>query len=94
MTLAAASMKKAQDDDWDKDRQKSIDSHDKDDAKNSQNADDDASEAAKELPEPPGRSPFPPPPGGGRPSNFVGVLAEGPGRTTARHRPRCATTQR
>jgi Flp pilus assembly protein TadD len=66
-TLAAASMQKAQDDDWDKDRQKSIDKADA----NSQKADDDATEAAKDLPEPPGRSPFPPPPGGGRPSNFL-----------------------
>ena len=68
MMLAAASMKKAQDDDWDKDRQKSIDKNDK---QNSQNADDDATEAAKDFPEPPGRSPFPPPPGGGRASNFI-----------------------
>lgn len=67
MTLAAASMKKAQDNDWSRERQKTIDDHDKQD---SQNANDDAAEAAQELPEPPGRSPFPPPPGGGRPSNF------------------------
>ena len=67
MTLAAASMQKAQDDDWDSDRQKSIDKSEK---QNSQNADDDATESANDFPEPPGRSPFPPPPGGGRPSNF------------------------
>jgi Flp pilus assembly protein TadD len=68
MVLAASSMKKAQDDDWDRDRQKSIEKHD---AQTSQNADDDATDAAKDFPEPPGQSPFPPPPGGGRPSNFL-----------------------
>ncbi len=51
MTLAAASMKKAQDDDWTKERQKAIDDHDK---QTSQNSNDDAAEAAQDFRSPPG----------------------------------------
>jgi tetratricopeptide (TPR) repeat protein len=70
MVLAARTLEQAQNVDWDEHRQKVIDQQEKNAAKNSQNSDDDATEAAKPFPVPPGPSPFPPPPGGGRPSNF------------------------
>lgn len=71
LVLAARTMDQAQDVDWDENRENDIKQADKDAVKGSQPpADDDAADAAKPLPEPPGPSFFPAPRGGGRPSNF------------------------
>lgn len=64
-TPAARALGKAQETDWDSNRQKAIDNL------NRGQPEDDAAEAAEPLPMPPGPSPFPPPAGGGSPGYFA-----------------------
>ncbi len=63
---AARALGRAQDGDWDSNRQDAIDKLNTDPS-----SDDDATQAALPLPTPPGPSPFPPPPGGGSPGHFA-----------------------
>ncbi|MDE3215716.1 MAG: hypothetical protein KGO03_04910 [Gemmatimonadota bacterium] len=62
---AARALGKAQETDWSADRQKDID------RLNQGQPEDEAAEAAEDLPMPPGPSPFPPPPAGGSPEYFA-----------------------
>jgi Flp pilus assembly protein TadD len=73
LALAAHTMDQAQDVDWSENRQKTIAQAEKDAGKSASSSNDDAEDAQRPLPMPPGKSPFPPPPGGDRPSNFAAL---------------------